>query len=180
MSERIVARRTVQCDRPRTARLTRPGLAGHRAWPGPAGPPAYPPAWVADGLGAGPRPARRHCGRVSSESLSWCRKAAWHIATALAPHACSSAPPVLLAAETVTQPLRDCPYPPGLTAAQMPRPTSPATIRAPTSAMPRLSRRVSGSGLGCWVFRYTAANLARAAGCGQWHAVLGGQREAVA
>jgi len=111
----------------------------------------YPPPGLADAFeaGAGPRPARRHCGLVSSESLSSWENADWHIATALEPHACTSAPPVELAAVTVTQPSCDGPYSPGRTAAQMPTPADTARTRPPTMARPRLSRRVSASGLGC-------------------------------
>jgi hypothetical protein len=116
----------------------------------------YPPAGLGDAFEAGPRPASRHCGLVSSESLSSWSNAARHIATALDPHACTSAPPVELAAVTVTQPSWDGPYSPGRTAVQMPTPADTAKTRPPTMARPRLSRRLSASALGCWVFRYIA------------------------
>ncbi len=109
---------------------------------------------MAEGFGAGPRPARRHWGRVSSESLSSWVNAAWHMAWARLPHSCMIPPPVELGAVTVTQPFAERPYPPGLTAVQMPRAANPARIRAPTIAIPRLSRVVSGSAGGLWVFRY--------------------------
>lgn len=118
-----------------------------------------PPVGAADALGAeaGPRPASRHWGLVSSDSLSSCANAALHMATALEPHACRRAPPVELAALTVTQPSCDRPYPPGLTAAHTPSPANTASKTPPTIAIPRLSLRVSASALGCCVFRYTTA-----------------------
>jgi hypothetical protein len=138
---------------------SRPGQqtrAGHAlAITAPAG---YPPAGLAGPFeaGAGPRPASRHCGLVSSESRSSWPNAAWHIATALAPHACTIAPPVELAAVTVTQPSRDGPYWPGRTLVQMPTPTDTTSTSPPTMASPRRSRRVSASALACCVLQYIA------------------------
>ncbi len=67
---------------------------------------------------------------------------------ALWPHPCSRPPPVELGTFTVMQPLREAPYSPGRTAAQMPTPAKMASSTTPASSMTRRSRRVTGSAAG--------------------------------
>ena len=88
----------------------------------------------------GAMPARRHCGRVASASRSWFANAARHMARAVPPQPCSSAPPVLLGTETVTQPPRDWPYAPGFATPHAVSPPATATASAPAAAIVSLRR----------------------------------------